>query len=195
MENAIANVIFCPDKVFNILDAYITLVQTLDNVPVLNPRKIMSRTLGLISLCEKLGQKEIEIIKDGLVLYKAEKTTDWQVFEFNLNDQQVLAIESLPQTKEQVLIEFYGRKLTHKLKKVFQSKNYPVNKHISLNHAQVPYSFWIDSKSTSSEIFFVGINTEDNVVFESSLNKSKQVKVIKNYLSLEHINQLSSFDP
>ena len=195
MESTIPNATFCPDEIFNRLDEYITQVQILDNIQISNPRKITSRTLGLISLSEKLGQKNIEIIKDERILYRAKKTTDWEIIELQLKDRQIQAIENLPQTKEQILIEFYGRKLTHKLKKVFQSKNYPLNKLISLNHAQVPYDFWIDNNSTSSEIVFRGINIEEDVVFESSFSNEGQAKVILNNLPLEHINQLCSFDP
>lgn len=195
MESTTPNATFCPDRIFNSLDEYITQVQILDNIQVSNLRKITSRTLGLISLSEKLGQKDIEIIKDGLTLYRAKKTTDWEIIELQLNNQQIQAIENLPQTKEQILIEFYGRKLTYKLKKVFQYKNYPLNRPISLNHAQIPYDFWIDDESTSSEIVFRGIDIEDDVVFESSFSTEGQAKVMKNNLSLEHINQLCSFDP
>ena len=195
MESTIPNTTFCPDKIFKRLDKYITQVQILDNIQVSSLRKIESKTLGSISLAEKLGQKDISIIKDGLILYRAKKTTDWEITEYQLNNQQIQAIENLPQTKEQILIEFYGRKLTHKLKTVFQHKNYPLNKLISLNHAQIPYDFWIDNESTSREIVFKGINIENDVVFESSFSTEGQTRVIKNNLSLEHINQLCSLDP
>lgn len=194
MESTIPNTTFCSDKIFNRLDKYITQVQILDNIQVSNPRKMMSRTLGSISLSEKLGQKDIEIIKDGLTLYRAKKTTDWRIIEHQLNNQQIQAIYNLPQTNEQILIEFYGRKLTMKLKQVFQQNNYPLNKPTSLNHAQVPYDFLIEDKSTSSEIIFRGINFEEDVVFQSSFNKHGQARVIRNNLSLEHISQLCSFD-
>ena len=195
MESRILSITFCPDKIFNRLDKYITQVQTLDNRSISNPRKITSRTIGLISLSEKLGQKKIEITKDKLTLYRAKKTTEWEIIENQLNDQQIQDIENLPQTKEQTLIDFYGRKLTLKLKQVFQAKKYPVNQPISLNHAQIPYDFIIKAESTAQEIIFVGIDIENKIVFESSFNKEKEARVIKNNLSLEHINQLSSFNP
>lgn len=195
MESTISNTAFCPDEIFNRLDKYITQVQILDNRQISNLRKIASRTLGLISLSEKLGQKEIEITKDGLTLYRAKKTTNWEVIENQLNDRQIQDIKNLPQTKEQILIEFYGRKLTNKLKQVFQSKNYPLNKPISLNHAQVPYDFFIKPESTSSELIFRGFDVENEVVFESSFNKEGEARVVRNDLSLEHTNQLCFFNP
>ena len=194
MGSNIPNVTFCPNKIFSRLDNYITQVQILDNCQISNLRRITSRTLGIISLSEKLAQKEIEITKDGLTLYRAKKTTDWKIITNQLNYQQIQDIENLPQTKEQILIEFYGRKLTYKLKQVFQEKNYPVDRPISLNHAQVPYDFIIKRESTPCEMIFAGINIENEIVFESSFNKRREARIIKNNLSLEHTNQLSSFN-
>lgn len=73
MESRIPNNTFCPDNIFTKLDTYITQVQILDNIQVSNQRKILSRTLGQVSILEKVGQKKIEIIKDELTLYSAEK--------------------------------------------------------------------------------------------------------------------------
>lgn len=195
MESVSGNNTFCPDKIFNKLDNYITQVQILDNLQVSNPRKIESRTLGLISLSEKLGGKEIEISKEGLLIYSAKKITEWEIFEQQLNSQQIQDIANLPQTKEQILIDFYGRKLTHKLKKIFQARKYPIDRPISLNHAQIPYDFFIGCSSTPFELIFSGINNEDEIVFESSFSNKGEARIIKNNLSLEHINQLSSFNP
>ena len=194
MENAIAKH-FHPDTIFNRLDTYIKQVFLLDNIQISSFRKFPSQTLGLISISEKLGQKDLKITKDDLILYDAKKTVDWVIIENRLSNQQIIAIESLPQTKEQILIEFFGRKLTHKLKRVFQLRNYPINQAISLNHAQVPYKFIISEESTSSEIVFIGISDEGNSIFKSSFDRKSQPKVIENHLSLEHINQLCSFDP
>ena len=193
MESTIPNNTFCPDQIFKRLDTYITQVQILDNIQVSNSRKISSRTLGLISLSEKVGQKNIEITKDGLTLYCAKKARDWKIVENLLNSQQISAIENLPQTKEQIFLEFYSRKLTHKLKEIFQLKDYPIDRAISLNHAQVPYEFLISHESTTSKIIFVGTNLENDIVFKSSFYKDAQVQVISNNLSLEHINQLCCF--
>ena len=194
MENAIAKHSH-PDTIFNRLDTYIKQVFLLDNIQISSFRKFPSQTLGLISISEKLGQKDLKITKDDLILYDAKKTVDWVIIENRLSNQQIIAIESLPQTKEQILIEFFGRKLTHKLKRVFQLRNYPINQAISLNHAQVPYKFIISEESTSSEIVFIGISDEGNSIFKSSFDRKSQPKVIENHLSLEHINQLCSFDP
>ncbi|MCC0175840.1 hypothetical protein I4641_02440 [Waterburya agarophytonicola K14] len=194
MESTIPNTTFCPDEIFKRLDTYITQVQILDNIQVSNPRKILSRTLGLISLSEKVGQKKIEITKDGLTLYCAKKARDWTIVENQLNREQISVIENLPQTKEQIFLEFYSRKLTHKLKEIFQLKNYPIDRAISLNHAQVPYEFLISHESTTNKIIFVGTNLENDIVFKSSFYKNAQVQVITNNLSLEHINQLCCFN-
>lgn len=194
MESTIPNITFCPDEIFNRLDQYITQVFILDNIQIYNLRKIVSRTLGLISLSEKLGQKNIEIVKDGRTLYCAKKTHDWVIIENRLNNDEILAIEKLPQTKEQIFLEFYSRKLTQKLKDIFQLKKYPINQSISLNHAQVPYIFYISDESTTNKILFVGTNVDHDIVFKSSLCKYGQVEVIENTISLEHTNQLSCFN-
>lgn len=154
MESTVQSTTFCPDKIFNRLDKYITQVQILDNIQVSYQRKFLSRTLGLISLSEKVGQKKIEITLDGLILYRAEKDRNWIVYENLLSQKQILDIENLPQNKEQILLEFYSRKLTHKVKDIFQLKNYPINRNISLNHAQIPYKFYISKESTDSRIIF-----------------------------------------
>ena len=143
MESTISNTTFCPDNIFNRLDKYITQIKILDNIPVSNLRKFSSRTLGLISLSEKFGQKDIQITKDGITLYCARKACEWEIFENQLNSQQILAIENLPQTREQIFLEFYSRKFTQKLKEIFRQKKYPINKTVSLNHAQEPYNFLI----------------------------------------------------
>lgn len=194
MESTAQVTTFCPDKIFFRLDKYITQVQILDNIQVSYQRKILSRTLGLISLSEKVGQKKIEITQDGLTLYYAEKDRDWIVAENLLSLRQISDIENLPQTKEQILLEFYSRKLTHKVKEIFRLKNYPINKIISLNHAQIPYSFYISHESTKSQIVFIGTNFENEIVFKSSFNNNAQVKILVNNLSLENINQLCCFN-
>jgi hypothetical protein len=194
MKSKVEENTFCPDIIFNKLDKYITQIQILDNIPVSSNRKITSRSLGLISLSEKLGQKKIEIVKDNLVLYCAQKTCDWIITVNNLQNQEILAIENLPQTKEEILIEFYGRQLTNKLKETFQTQNYPINAAISLNHGQVPYDFCISSDSTQEKIVFVGTDSETKMVFRSAFHKNMQVEVIENHLTLERLNQLCCFN-
>ena len=192
MEDKKQNIAFCPDIIFHRLNNYITQVQLLDNIQVSNPRKISSQTLGLISISEILGQKNISIIKHDLTLYRAKKTIDWIIIENKLNDSQILAIQNLPQTKEQIFLEFYCRKLTRRLKELFRQKKYPIEQSISLNHAQDPYDFYISNDSTINKLVFVGTNPEnDDVVFKSSYYTNNQVIVIKNILPLELVNQLS----
>ena len=191
MEGTNKNITFCPDIIFHRLDNYITQVQILDNIQVSNPRKISSRTLGLISLSEILGQKNISIIKHDRTLYRAQKTNEWIIIENKLDDSQIFAIQNLPQTKEQIFLEFYCRKLTYRLKDLFRQKNYPIEQPISLNQAQAPYNFYISNDSTINQLVFVGTNLENDVVFKSSYCTNNQVEVIENILSLEHVNQLS----
>lgn len=194
MESTIPNTTFCPDIIFNRLDTYITQVQILDNQQVSNPKKITSRTLGSIFLSETVGIKKIEIVKDEIAIYSATKTDDWKIIENQLNCQQIVAIESLPQTKNEIFLEYYGRKLTLKLKEVFQEINYPIDRVISLNHSQIAYNFIISPESTSENIVFTGANVDNEIVFQSSFNRDTQVKVIINNFSLEQLNQLCCHD-
>lgn len=184
---------FCPSNIFDRLDCYITQIKILENIPVSNLRKFSSRTLGLISLSEKLGQKDIEITKNGETIYCASFSRDWVIVQNQLDSQQILAIENLPQTREQIFLEFYSRKLTQKLKDIFQPKKYPINKTVSLNHAQVPYNFFISSESTTRKIIFIGKNTEGGIVFKSFFYSDGLVEIIVNNLPLEHIDRLCCF--
>ncbi|MEL6930308.1 MAG: hypothetical protein AAFO95_16960 [Cyanobacteria bacterium J06600_6] len=190
IESKIPNNTFCPDKIFIKFDTYITQVQILDNIQVSNQRKISTRTLGLVSISEKVGLKKIEIIKDGITLYSAEKKQTWEICDNQLNSQQIHAIDNLPQNKEEIFHEFYSRKLTLMLKKVFQHKNYPVNHKISINHAQIPYKFFISDESSKNKIVFIGNNLNKNIVFKSSIAQDLSIEIEINNLPLEHINNL-----
>ena len=195
MESSVLIHTFCPEKIFSRVNTYITQVFLLENREILNPLKFMSRSLGQILCSENDGQKHIEIVREGVTLYQASKTDDWSVVENQLTARQTHSILSLPQNKEQIITEFYGRKLTHKLKGIFQRKNYPINKPVSLNCTQIPYDFYINGQeSTSDEIFFTGINLENNIVVFESSYKDKQARVLTNTMSLEHTSQLSASD-
>jgi preprotein translocase subunit SecD len=193
MEGTSTSFTFCPDKIFDRLDRYFTQVLLLDSQQISNPKKIESRTLGSITISESLGQKKIEIVKNSLVLYCAEKDKSWKIVENQLDALQISTIETLPQTKEEIYLEFYGRKLTLKLKDIFQKQKYPLERRISLNQTQVPYKFYISRESTPDKIIFVGINRDEDLIFKSSFD-NHLVKVIKNNLSLEHLNHLSCQD-
>jgi hypothetical protein len=193
MEGTSTSFTFCPDKIFDRLDRYFTQVLLLEDRQISNPRKIESRTLGSITLSESLGQKKVEIVKNGFILYCAEKGNNWKIVENNLDALQVSTIEALPQTKEEIYLEFYSRKLTLKLKDIFQRQKYPIERRISLNQTQVPYKFYISRESTPDKIIFVGIDRDDDLIFKSSFDNNL-VKVMENNLSLEHLNHLSCQD-
>jgi hypothetical protein len=192
MASTLRNNTFCPDTIFSRLNNYITQVLLLDNVQISNLKKILSRTLGTITISERLEQKSIEIIKDNLVLYQANKADKWLVFVNKLADAQIKAISNLPQTKEEIFIEFYARQLTKKLKDIFRQKKYPISQPHCLNDTQVPYDFYLTSESTTIKLIFVGTDQHDQVIFKSSFSGNNQVELIENRLSLEHLNQLSS---
>ncbi|MGL5938842.1 MAG: hypothetical protein ACRC2S_00415 [Waterburya sp.] len=193
MTSTLLNNTFCPDTIFCKLNQYITQVLLLDNNQVSNLKKILSRTLGTITISEKSKQKEIEIVKDNLVLYQATKADDWLIVENNLVDAQIQAISNLPQTKEEIFIEFYARQLTEKLKSIFQPKQYPIAQPISVNNTEIPFNFCLSPESTTNKLVFVGTQN-NNIIFKSSFSSNNQVELLENQLSLEHLNRLSSIE-
>lgn len=194
MGTADQKTFFCPDDIFLKLDTYITQLQILENIQLSNTRRISTRTMGSISILENIGQKQIEINDSGVVLYLAKKTEDWKIIENILENWQIEAIKNLPQTKEEIFIDFYSRTLTHKLKELFQAKSYPIEQQIILNHAQLPYSFHISPESTTKRLIFVGTNFENEIVFLSSYYKDTRIQISQSDFLLEHVNQLSCFN-
>lgn len=193
MESVLINT-FSPEIIFKKLDGYITQVLTLENIVIKNPRKFESRTLGRITIAENLGEKTIQIVKDGTFLYSATKLLQgWEVKINLLSEEQIKSIQSLPQNKNEVFLEFFARTLTIRLKEIFQAKSYPIESSITLSNAQVPYKFYIAEQSTNQLIIFRGTNEEGEQLFKSSFSFGKDgllVRIIENELPFDHLSQL-----
>lgn len=184
---------FCPEDIFDSLEKYFSLVNKLDNVPKSNFSSISTRTIGTVTIADTVDSKNIKIVRNNIDLYSAHQSNgDWVVEINSLEQQEISIILHLPKNKDRLFAEFYGRKLTYRLKEFFQAKNYPINLPISLHDAQEPYYFCISDESDREKIVFLGFDSEQKTVFKSYFYPNQAIFIPINSLPLAHINQLSS---
>ena len=185
---------FCPEAIFESLNAYFSLVGKLSYTPESNFKSISTRTIGTVTIADTVECKKIEIVRNNLNLYSARRNSggNWVVETNSLSQQEIEIVLHLPTSKDRLFAEFYGRKLTCRLKELFQAKNYPINLRMSLHDAPVPYYFCISDESALKKIIFLGKNSEQNTVFKSYFYPNRAIFIPINSLPLTHINQLSS---
>lgn len=182
----------CPKKLFESLDGYISLVHQLDNIPKFSYKSISTRTIGTVTIVENNEQTSIQIARNGSDLYYAwMKNGLWTVETNCLEDYLISIIYHLPITKEQLFAEFYGRKLTIKLKELFQKQNYPIGKQIGFYNTPNPYSFWISDESNFQKIVFLGCDIGRKIVFKSCFYQNQAIFIPLCSLLFTHLNQLS----
>jgi hypothetical protein len=184
-----------PEEIFVKLDNYIVALYRLSNIEPISPRQIETKTLGIVSITEKLGEKNITLaqVKEDFILYQATKTKDWSINTNYLEQSQIEAIRNLPSNGEEILIDFYSRNLTENLKNIFRARKYPISEPISLNVTSVPYKFEISVESRNNYLVFVGFDDSNTLIFKSCLNNSGNIQIVHNSVSLEHLNQLAEY--
>ena len=186
---------FCPEDIFESLDKYFSLVQELNNISKSDLRSVSfsTRTIGIVTITNNAESKNIQIVRDSINLYSAYKNDDnWEVDSNLLQPREISIILHLPNNKEQLLSEFYGRQLTFRLKELFQAENYPINQKISFHNAQVPYYFCISDESNRQQIIFLGFDLEQQNIFKSYFYPDRAVFTPINSLPISHLNQLTS---
>ena len=184
---------FCPENVFESLDKYLSLVCQLNNNSRSGRKAIDTRTIGTVTIVDDTQNKNIRIVRDGTTIYFACKSNGkWGIESNFLQPYEISIILHLPENKEQLYAEFYGRKLSFGLKKLFQAENYPIGRRIILHNTEVPYYFCISNESDRQTICFLGFDSEEIDIFKSYFYPNQAVFIALNGLPLTHLNQLAS---
>jgi hypothetical protein len=183
----------CPKKLFESLDGYISLVHQLDNIPKSSHKSINTRTIGTITIVENNEQTSIRIARNGNDLYSAwMRNGNWLIETNCLENHEISIVLHLPKTKEQLFAEFYGRRLTHKLKELFKKQNYPIGQQIGFYNTPKPYTFCISDESNPEKIVFLGCNCSQKTVFKSCFYHNQAIFIPLSSLPFSHLNQLAS---
>lgn len=181
-----------PEKIYEHLNNYISEINRLHSQLSNSRKQLKTKSLGLVTITQELEKTTVELLKDGEIIYQAQKTDSWQVTQNLLESSQIEVISSLPQDQAEILLDLEASKLTEKLQKAFEIIGYQKEQTLHLDSLAVPYSFAICPTEEPNNFVFIGTNSHGEEIFKSQLTDEGIIKIQSLEMDLKQVQQLNA---